>query len=45
MRGASSSTLAIITTLRTTAPSAGTKKWPRALAMPMNTAARQTSSM
>ena len=45
MRGARNSTLAIITMLRTTAPSAGTKKWPRALAMPMNTAARHTSSM
>ena len=45
MCGASSSTLAIMITFRSTDPSAGTKKWPRALAMPMNTAARHTSSM
>ena len=43
--GARNKTLAIITTLRTTAPRAGTKKCPRALAMPMNTAAKHTSNM
>jgi hypothetical protein len=42
---ASQSTDAIITTLSMVAPMAGMKKCPRALSMPMNAAARQTSSM
>ena len=40
-RGASHSTLPIITTFRISAPRAGRKKCPRAFSMPMATAARQ----
>ena len=45
MRGARNKTEAIITRLSMRAPAAGTKKWPRALSMPMRMAVRQITSM